>query len=142
MSQNPAFDSSIPVLTEVVLEPVPLPVAPNPAPDPAPAEAAGQAEAEAAIAVAGELAEAEPSVAVAEPGVQAQAGLQALPEPDWDELEQRIAERVIAQLQPQIDAVVRKALASAGDQIHIGLRQAVEQVVAQQVAAIQFGQKS
>jgi hypothetical protein len=135
MSQNPAFDSSIPVLTEVVLEPAPLPSVP------APAEA-GQAEAEAAIAVAGELAEAEPSVAVAEPDVQAQAALQALPEPDWDELEQRIAERVVAQLQPQIDAVVRNALASAADQIHIGLRQAVEQVVAQQVAAIQFGQKS
>jgi hypothetical protein len=127
MSQNPAFDSSIPVLTEVVLEPL-VP--------------AGQAEAEAAIAVAGELAEAEsPAEPAAEVVPDAQAGLQALPEPDWDELERRIAERVVAQLQPQLDAVVRKALASAGDQIHIGLRQAVEQVVAQQVAAIQFGQK-
>jgi hypothetical protein len=127
MSQNPAFDSSIPVLTEVVLEPL-VP--------------AGQAEAEAAIAVAGELAEAEsPAEPAAEVVSDAQAGLQALPEPDWDELERRIAERVVAQLQPQLDAVVRKALASAGDQIHIGLRQAVEQVVAQQVAAIQFGQK-
>jgi hypothetical protein len=132
MSQNPAFDSSIPVLTEVVLEPL-VPT--------------GQAEAETAIAVAGELAEAEspaePAAAEVVPEVhaQAQAALQALPEPDWDELERRIAERVIAQLQPQLDAVVRKALASAGDQIHIGLRQAVEQVVAQQVAAIQFGQK-
>ena len=126
MSQNPAFDSSIPVLTEVVLEP-PAPVG----------------RAEAAIAVAAELAEtelpAEPAAAGVEPA--AQATLQALPEPDWDELERRIAERVVAQLQPQLDAVVRKALASAGDQIHIGLRQAVEQVVAQQVAAIQFGQK-
>lgn len=132
MSQNPAFDSSIPVLTEVVLEPV------------APPAAAGQAEAEAAIAVAGELAET-PSPAgtpAAEAIPDAQAALQALPEPDWDELERRIAGRVVAQLQPQLDAVVRSALASAADQIHIGLRQAVEQVVAQQVAAIQFGQKS
>jgi hypothetical protein len=132
MSQNPAFDSSIPVLTEVVLEPLPVPAAP-----------AGQAGGEPAIAVAAELAEtqspAEPAAAGGEP--DAQAALQALPEPDWDELERRIAERVVAQLQPQLDAVVRKALASAGDQIHIGLRQAVEQVVAQQVAAIQFGQK-
>lgn len=129
MSQNPAFDSSIPVLTEVVLEPV----APS-----------GQAEAEAAIAVAGELAEtespAETPAAEAMPD-DAQAALQPLPEPDWDELERRIAERVVAQLQPQIDAVVRSALASAADQIHIGLRQAIEQVVAQQVAALQFGQK-
>lgn len=121
MSQNPAFDSSIPVLTEVVLEPV------------APPEA-GQAEAEAAIAVAEELAEVEAPVAP--------AALQPLPEPNWDELESRIVERVVAQLQPQVDAVVRNALASAGDQIHIGLRQAIEQVVAQQVAAIQFGQKT
>jgi hypothetical protein len=123
MSQNPAFDSSIPVLTEVVLEPV------------APPAGAGQAEAEAAIAVAEELAE-EPVEAVAPTALQPQ------PEPNWDELESRIVERVVAQLQPQIDAVVRNALASAGDQIHIGLRQAIEQVVAQQVATIQFGQKS
>ncbi|MFC5479931.1 hypothetical protein [Massilia suwonensis] len=119
MSQNPAFDSSIPVLTEVVLEP---------------AAPVGQAEAEAAIAIAEELAEVEAPVAP--------AALQPQPEPNWDELEGRIVERVVAQLQPQIDAVVRNALASAGDQIHIGLRQAIEQVVAQQVAAIQFGQKT
>jgi hypothetical protein len=130
MSQNPAFDSSIPVLTEVVPEPA------------APVTAAGQAEAEGAIAVTGELAAPEPAASPdAQAQAQAQAALQPLPEPDWDELEQRIAERVLAQLQPQINAVVRNALASAADQIHIGLRQAVEQVVAQQVAAIQFGQK-
>jgi hypothetical protein len=134
MSQNPAFDSSIPVLTEVVLEPA--------GPGPTPATDAGQAGAEAAVAVAGELAEAQsPAEPAAEVVSDAQAALQALSEPDWDELERRIAERVVAQLQPQLDAVVRKALASAGDQIHIGLRQAVEQVVAQQVAALQFGQK-
>jgi hypothetical protein len=105
MNQNPAFDSSIPVLTEVVLEPAPA--------DPAPAE----------------LAPAEPPAAgpVAEPV----AG------PDWDALELRIIERILAQLQPQLDAVVRNALASAGDQIHIALRQTVEQMVAQQIAAVQ-----
>lgn len=137
MSQNPSFDSSIPVLTEVVVESLP----------------AGQAEAEAAIAVAEELAQepaadvataeaadlAEAAPDIAEPVVDATPS--AAPEPDWDALEARIAARVVAQLQPQIDAVVRNALASAGDQIHIGLRQAVEQVVAQQVAAVQFGQK-
>ena len=123
MSQNPAFDSSIPVLTEVVLESVP----------PAPA---GQSEAEAAIAVAEELAEPVDAVAAA-----SEAARQPLPDTVGDELERRIAERVVAQLQPQLDAVVRNVLASAGDQIHVGLRQAVEQVVAQQVAAIQYGQK-
>jgi hypothetical protein len=130
MSQNPAFDSSIPVLTEVVLEPA----------APAPATAAGQVAVEAAIAVTEELAD-EP--APAEPAAAAALqALQPLSLPDWDELESRIVERVVAQLQPQLDAVVRNALASAGDQIHIGLRQAIEQVVAQQVAAIQFGQKN
>jgi len=100
MNQNPAFDSSIPVLTEVVLEPAPA-----------------------------ELAPAEPPAAgpVAEPV----AG------PDWDALELRIIERILAQLQPQLDAVVRNALASAGDQIHIALRQTVVQMVAQQIAAVQ-----
>ena len=122
MSQNPAFDSSIPVLTEVVLEPA------------GPATAAGQAAVEAAIAVTEELAD-EPAPAEPAPA----AALQPPPAPDWDALESRIVERVVAQLQPQLDAVVRKALASAGDQIHIGLRQAIEQVVAQQVATIQFG---
>lgn len=101
MNQNPAFDSSIPVLTEVVLEP---PVAA------APVETAATAPA---------------------PAPQAAA------EPDWDALELRIAERIVAQLQPQLDAVVRNALASAGDQIHIGLRQTIEQMVAQQIAAVQ-----
>ena len=131
MSQNPAFDSSIPVLTEVVLEPG-LASAP-----------AGQAEAEDALAAEPEPVQAEDAAAPAPAPVETQAALQPLPLPafDWDELEHRIAERVLAQLQPQIDAVVRNALASAGDQIHIGLRQAVEQVVAQQVASIQFTQK-
>ena len=100
MNQNPAFDSSIPVLTEVVLEPAPA--------DPAPAE----------LPAAGPVAE--PVAA-----------------PDWDALELRIIERILAQLQPQLDAVVRNALASAGDQIHIALRQTVEQMVAQQIAAVQ-----
>ena len=134
MSQNPVFDSSIPVLTEVVLEPGLVPPAP-----------AGQAEAEDALAAEPEPVQVEETTAPAfmPAPVETQAALQPLPlpAPDWDELEHRIAERVLAQLQPQIDAVVRNALASAGDQIHIGLRQAVEQVVAQQVASIQFGQK-
>lgn len=117
MSQNPVFDSSIPVLTEVVLEPAPPPQADSP------------------VALA-------PGEALAPAETPDDAPAQAAPaELDWNALERRIAERVVAQLQPQLDAVVRNALASAGDQIHIGLRQAVEQIVAQQVAAIEFGQK-
>ena len=138
MNQNPAFDSSIPVLTEVVLEPSPA--------EPAPAEPA-PAEPPVAGSVPVELPVAEPA-----PGAPMAAGsaqdiptlIEALPaaagqvaEPDWDAIERRIAERILAQLQPQLEAVVRNALASAGDQIHIGLRQTVEQMVAQQIAAVQ-----
>jgi hypothetical protein len=107
MNPNPAFDSSIPVLTEVVLEP-------SPAESPT-AEPAHEIPT---------LTEALP--AAAEPVAAA---------PDWDAIELRIVERILAQLQPQLDAVVHNVLASAADQIHIGMRQAVEQMVAQQIAA-------
>jgi hypothetical protein len=106
MNPNPAFDSSIPVLTEVVLEQAPAEPAPASAPE------------------IPTLTEALP--AAAEPVAAA---------PDWDAIELRIVERILAQLQPQLDAVVHNALASAADQIHIGMRQAVEQMVAQQIAA-------
>jgi len=113
MTPNPAFDSSIPVLTEVVLEPAPV--------EPAPAEPV-------ATESAGEI----PTLTEALPATAAAP----VPEPDWDAVELRIVERVLAQLQPQLDAVVRNALASAADQIHIGMRQAVEQMVAQQIASV------
>jgi hypothetical protein len=112
MNPNPAFDSSIPVLTEVVLEQAPA--------EPAPADSI---TAEPAHEIP-TLTEALP--AAAEPVAAA---------PDWDAIELRIVERILAQLQPQLDAVVHNALASAADQIHVGMRQAVEQMVAQQIAA-------
>ena len=115
MNQNPAFDSSIPVLTEVVIEPAPA--------EPAHAEPMDS-----------EPADDIPTLSEALPLPDAPAPPPAA-EPDWDAFEARIVERILAQLQPQLDAVVRNALASAADQIHIGLRQTVEQMVAQQVAA-------
>lgn len=127
MSQDTAFDdASIPVLTEVVYE------APAPAGE-APA-AAPQAAAEPVIElVIGE----EPAAA---PAPRA--------EPDWDALEQRLCERILQQLQGQVDIVVEKrlregmadvmqhVLAGLTDEIHTGLRHAVEQVVAREVAHI------
>jgi hypothetical protein len=112
MNPNPAFDSSIPVLTEVVLEPPPA--------EPAPAESPTVEPADEIPTLTEALRAAAEPVAAA---------------PDWDAIELRIVERILAQLQPQLDAVVHNALASAADQIHIGMRQAVEQMVAQQIAA-------
>ena len=127
MNQNPAFDSSIPVLTEVVIEP---PAAGSPPAEPAPAEPAH------AEPMDSEPADDIPTLseALPVPDVPVAEAIAAAA-PDWDAFEARIVERILAQLQPQLDAVVRNALASAADQIHIGLRQTVEQMVAQQVAA-------
>ena len=111
MNPNPAFDSSIPVLTEVVLEPSP-------------------AESDPAEAMPPESNQDIPLLTEALP-----LAAEPAPAPDWDAIELRIVERILAQLQPQLDAVVHNALASAADQIHIGLRQTVEQMVAQQIAA-------
>lgn len=120
MSQDTAFDdASIPVLTEVVYD---TPAAPEPAPE-APVEP-----------VIGE----QPVAATPAPRV----------EPDWDALEQRLCERILQQLQGQVDIVVEKrlregmadvmqhVLAGLTDEIHTGLRHAVEQVVAREVAHI------
>ena len=135
MKQNPAFDSSIPVLTEVVLEPAPAESVPA---EPVPAEP-DLAESAPAEPMAAESTQDIPTLmealpVVAEPMPEPVA--EPLAEPDWDALELRIVERILAQLQPQLDAIVRNALASASDQIHIGLRQTVEQMVAQQVTAV------
>jgi hypothetical protein len=121
MNPNPAFDSSIPVLTEVVLEPSPA--------EPSPAESA-PAEPPPAEVMPPESAQEIPTLTEALPPVAAPVAA-----PDWDAIELRIVERILAQLQPQLDAVVHKALASAADQIHVGLRQTIEQMVAQQIAA-------
>ena len=136
MNPNPAFDSSIPVLTEVVLEPSPA--------EPSPAES-DPAESAPAESDPAEPAPAEPAPAEVIPSASAQEipiltealppAAEPAPAPDWDAIELRIVERILAQLQPQLDAVVHNALASAADQIHIGLRQTVEQMVAQQIAA-------
>lgn len=129
MSNDTAFDdASIPVLTEVVHD-TPAVAAEAPAPEAQPAP--------------------EPvpviELVIGEAPVAAQAGAV---EPDWDALEQRLCERILQQLQGQVDIVVEKrlregmadvmqhVLAGLTDEIHTGLRHAVEQVVAREVAHI------
>lgn len=130
MSQDTAFDdASIPVLTEVVYEtPAPAGEAPAPTREAAPGAAT------------------EPVIDLVI-GAQPPAPWQPV-QPDWDALEQRLCERILQQLQGQVDIVVEKRLregmadvmqhllAGLTDEIHTGLRHAVEQVVAREVAHI------
>lgn len=87
MSQKPAFDATIPVLTEVFQE---LPTA---------------------------------------AGARASAA-----DPEWDLLERRLCERIVDQLQGQVDAALQTALAGLGDEIRRSLRRTVGQTVAAAVA--------
>ncbi|MCA1247837.1 hypothetical protein [Massilia sp. MS-15] len=123
MSQNTAFDTSIPVLTEVVVEPAAL--APPPAPVPAAAAAqpaAEQLERRATERWTGE---------------------------EWSVLERRVTERVLQQLQGRVDFVleqrVRDAMADAmqrtlevftadlRDGLHHALGEIVSQAVSQEL---------
>lgn len=117
MSQNAAFDPSIPVLTEVVAEPA----APTPAPAPTPAAepAAEQLERRASERWTGE---------------------------EWSVLERRVTERVLQQLQGRVDFVleqrVRDAMADAMQRtlesftadLREGLHGALGEIVSQAVA--------
>ncbi|MCA1854507.1 hypothetical protein LE190_01010 [Massilia oculi] len=119
MSQNAAFDTSIPVLTEVVVEPVAPASAPAAA---APPPAAEQLERRATERWTGE---------------------------EWSVLERRVTERVLQQLQGRVDFVleqrVRDAMADAmqrtlevftadlRDGLHHALGEIVSQAVSQEL---------
>lgn len=119
MSQNAAFDTSIPVLTEVVVEPAAPASAPAAA---APPPAAEQLERRATERWTGE---------------------------EWSVLERRVTERVLQQLQGRVDFVleqrVRDAMADAmqrtlevftadlRDGLHHALGEIVSQAVSQEL---------
>jgi hypothetical protein len=116
MSTTPSFDE-IPVLTEVVAETAPETPAPAPAADPVPA-------------------------LVAEPPQPTAA----LDDDAWNTLEQRLVTRVLDRLQDRIQLVMEDQLrigiapvldhvvARLAVELHAGLQQTVEQVVARAVA--------
>jgi hypothetical protein len=117
MSQNSAFDPSIPVLTEVVAEPSP---APAPAAQPAATpDAAEQLERRAVERWTGE---------------------------EWSVLERRVTERILQQLQGRIDFVIEQrlrdgiteavngALQGFTGQLRAKLEQTIGEVVTQAVA--------
>jgi hypothetical protein len=112
-SQAPAFDASIPVLTEVLQE--------TPA-------AAAAAPAEAAQTGHGAVLE--------EQAVPAWAGQ------DWAALEKRLSERILHELQGQVDfaleqrlaEVLQQALQGLSDEIRKGVQQSMEKIVSQAVS--------
>jgi hypothetical protein len=123
MSQNPAFDANIPVLTEVFTD---QPV-----------------RKEAPEAVAPPAAEAAP--AASEADLEARA-IDHLTEPEWARLERRLSERVLQQLQGRVDFVLEQrlrdsmaealqhAMAGLTGEIRESLQQTIEKIVVRAVA--------
>jgi hypothetical protein len=137
MSQKPAFDSSIPVLTEVV-------------PDQSPAEPE-DAEPAAAETTPAATASTEPGNTVPSRQDVVSGQLEALAidswtEPEWTVLERRLSERLLLQLQDRVDLaleqqlrgslaeVLQQAVAGLTGDIRHGLQQSIKQVVARAVA--------
>lgn len=126
MSQIPAFDPGIPVLTEVFVDqPVTKEERAALVSDPA-----GQPP---------ELKEGEPS------DLEARA-IDQWTEPEWSALERRLSERILHQLQSRVDFVLeqrlrdsmadalQRAMAGLTDEIRESLQQTIGQIVARAVA--------
>ncbi len=124
MSQNSAFDQSIPVLTEVFSDKVEKP----------------------------SRVRAEPAVAPPAPGSEEanaqleQRAVATWTEPEWNLLERRLSERILQQLQGRVDFVLEQrlrdcmeevlsgALAGLTAEIRGGLQQTIEQIVVRAVS--------
>lgn len=140
MNQDPAFDASIPVLTEVVAE------SPAPGAPPAPASSAEPAAALAPSAD-GAAEGAETPEALERRAAERWSGEQ------WSVMERRLTERVLQQLQGRIDFVLeqrlRDGIAEAVDKamagfsaeirtsLHDTLAQAVTRAVSQEITHLQ-----
>ncbi len=120
MSQNSAFDQSIPVLTEVFTDKVDKPGAV------VRAEAAALSE-------------------QANADLEARA-IDGWSEPQWNLLERRLSERILQQLQGRVDfvleqrlrdsmeEVLKSAIAGLTDELRIGLQDTIEKIVVRAVA--------
>lgn len=127
MSNNPAFDASIPVLTEVLQD--------------QPVKSAVH-EPEAAAAPA-PVAHAMPDQFNA--GLEARA-IDSWTVMEWEAMERRLSERILHQLQGPVDFVLEQrlrdsmeealtaAMAGLTDEIRRGLQQTIEQIVVRAVA--------
>jgi hypothetical protein len=148
MSQNAAFDdASIPVLTEFVEETAPA-ARPAPAIASVPAEAAAPDIAPASPQQV-PAAEAAPTVAAeAEPieGDLQDRAIDSWSAQEWDQLERRLCERILHQLQGRVDFVLEQrlrdsmaevlqlSLSGLTEQIREGLQETIEKIVVRAVS--------
>ncbi len=153
MSQDSFDDTSIPVLTEVVRETQPAPAVADAAlaevvlPDAVAADHEVSENSERRSREGGNpISPTEATyVEQAIPDIEARAASHFSPE-DWAALEQRLAERILHQLQGRVDFVLQQrlrdsmadvlqhALAGLTDEIRGGLAQTIEQIVTRAVA--------
>lgn len=140
MNQDPAFDASIPVLTEVVAE------------SPAPGAPPAAAPATAPVAALAPSADADADGAESPEALERRAADRWSGE-QWSVMERRLTERVLQQLQGRIDFVLeqrlRDGIAEAVDKamagfsaeirtsLHDTLGQAVTRAVSQEIAHLQ-----
>lgn len=129
MSTSAPFDAGIPVLTEVLQEVVPPP-------PPAPAAPTRPAVWRTGTAAAVPVSMLAPPVEIdlvipAEPAEAAPA----TPAPDPDAIERALAERILLQLMPRVDALVAERLEHALQALSAELRAGLGESVAQVVAA-------
>ncbi len=125
MPQNPAFDQSIPVLTEVFSEQADKPAAPARADSARPPATPVLDEVNAAL--------------------EARA-IDDWSEPQWNLLERRLSERILQQLQGRVDFVLEQrlrdsmeevltsAVAALTAEIRLGLQDTIEKIVVRAVA--------
>ncbi|MES2901522.1 MAG: hypothetical protein V4723_17460 [Pseudomonadota bacterium] len=123
MTQNSAFDQSIPVLTEVFSDKVEKPLRTRSEAPPAPAPGSEEANAQ-----------------------LEQRAVATWTEPEWNLLERRLSERILQQLQGRVDFVLEQrlrdsmeevlasALSGLTAEIRGGLQQTIEQIVVRAVA--------
>lgn len=121
MSQNPAFDQSIPVLTEVFSDKADQPARADAAPAPAPLQDEVNADLET-------------------------RAIDNWTEPQWNLLERRLSERILQQLQGRVDfvleqrlkdsmeEVLKHAIAGLTDEIRAGLQETIQKIVVRAVA--------
>jgi hypothetical protein len=119
MNNDPTFDPSIPVLTEVFQETLSAPHAEEPTPPPAAPDPVARLEARA---------------------------VDHWTEPEWTLMERRLSERVLTQLQNRVDfvleqrlrdsleEVLRQSVADLTAEIRKGLHRTIEQIVVRAVA--------